>query len=350
MDAKQLKPYTFWIVCGVVVVIELGLILFWTPTDDDGKTPEQVKDALDKDFKKLQQLHARAGYQLTGVKDAENEADIKELTEKCLITPKWEGVLKPVVDKYKSHRESIRKDLAQRSSILHEPVADSGDLFAWYNAYVGKTKEVMIALRNAKALLVDETRKEDSDFENGTEVRARVGFYTKIERTPEASEHPSLTARFRIMQKISQALIASGATALPSPVVKTGRDAELENKAPAYFTGVEWKRGSDASKTLSEPFSELADAHELTLSLEGSTSALLAAEAAIEGISDPVMVVVGGTISARGERPAGSRKGAVDEPMSMRLSVVVLDFTRIQQLAAAEAAAAAAPVAGGTKK
>lgn len=349
MDAKQLKPYTFWIVCGVVVVIELGLIFFWTPTDDEGRAPEDVKRALDDDFKKLQQLHTRANYQLTGVKDAENEADIKELTEKCLITPKWQGVLQPIVDKYKSQRDSIRKELVTRSSILHEPVADSGDLFAWYNAYVGKTKEVMISLRNAKALVVDETRKEDSDFENGSEVRARVGFYTKVEKTPEATEHPMLTARFRIMQKISQALIASGTSALPSPVVISGREAELETKAPAYFMGVEWKRGSDSSKVLSEPFSEMADAHELTLSLEGSTSALLAAEAAIEAISDPVMIVTGGTLAARGERPAGSRKGAVDEPMSLRLSVVVLDFTRIQQLAAAEAAAPA-PAVGGTKK
>jgi len=343
MDAKQLKPYTFWIVCGVIVVIELGLILFWQPTDEDGKTPQEVKTQLDSDFKKLTDLHTRAGHTPTGVFDAENPEDIKRLTAEYLLTPKWEGVLNPHVEKYNKELGAIRADLAARSAILHEIVADSGDLFAWYNAYVGKTKEVMIALRNAKALIVDEANKEDTDFENGSKIRAQVGFFTKVEMTPPASEHPVLTARFRIMQKISTALIASGSTALPNPAVKTGREAELETKLPANLTSVEWKRGGDPSKTLSAPFSDVADAHELVLTLEGSTSALVSAEAAIEGISEPVMIVVGGALTARGEKPAGVRKNVADEPMSLKLTITVLDFTRILTVANE-------PIAGGTAK
>jgi hypothetical protein len=343
MDAKQLKPYTFWIVCGVIVVIELGLVLFWPITDENGKTPEEVKTQLDTDFKKLTDLHTRAGNTPTGVFDAENPKDIKRLTEEYLLTPKWKGVLQPHVDKYNQQLGAIRKDLATRSSILHEPVADSGDLFAWYNAYVGKTKEVMIALRNAKALIVDETNKEDTDFENGSRIRAQVGFFTKVEMTPPASEHPVLTARFRVLQKISDALIASGSTALPNPAVKTGREADLETKRPASFAaaGVEWKRSGDPTKTLSAPFSDVADAHELVLTLEGSTSALVSAEAAIEAISDPVMIVVGGALTARGEKPAGVRKNVADEPMILKLTITVLDFTRILT-------AANEPTAGGT--
>lgn len=338
MDAKQLKPYTFWIVCGVIVVIELGLVLFWPITDENGKTPEEVKIQLDNDFKKLTDLHNRAGNTPTGVFDAENPKDIKRLTEEYLLTPKWKGVLQPHVDKYNQQLGAIRKDLATRSSILHEPVADSGDLFAWYNAYIGKTKEVMIALRNAKALIIDETNKDDTDFENGSRIRSQVGFFTKIEMTPPATEHPGLTARFRIMQKISEALIASGSTSLPNPVVKTGRESDLETKRPAFITGVEWRRSGDPNKGLSAPFADVADAHELSLSLEGTTSALVAAEAAIEAISDPVTIVVGGTLSDRDEKPAGVRKNVADEPMLLKLTITVLDFTRI--LTAANEAAA----------
>ena len=334
MDAKQLKPYTFWIVCGVIVLIELGLILFWPITDENGKSPEDVKRQLDTDYKKLNDLYTRAGKAPAGVFDAEKPEDIKRLTDEYLLTPKWKGVLQPHVDKYEQQLKAIRKDLSARSTILHEPIADSGDLFAWYNAYVGKTKEVMLALRNAKALVIDESKKEDTDFENGANIRAQVGFYTKVERTPEANEHPSLTARFRIMQKISEALIASGSNAVPNPAVKTGRESDLEAKRPAHITGVEWKRaGSDSGKSLSEPFSDAADANEVTIALEGNVSALVAAEAAIEAISDPVMIVVGGTLSARGEKPAGVRKGVADEPMTLRLTIVVLDFTRILTVA-----------------
>jgi hypothetical protein len=198
----------------------------------------------------------------------------------------------------------------------------------------------MIALRNAKALVVDEANRDENDFENGSQVRARVGFFTKVEKTPEKEEHPSLTARFRIMQRISQVLIASGSNALPNPAVKTGRENDLEDKRPARITGVEWKRSSDPTRTLSAPFSDVADAHELLLIMEGSASALVSAQAAIEGISDPVMIVTGGSLNARGEQAAGVRKGVADEPLVLRLNLVVLDFSRIIVAAAPEAAAA----------
>jgi hypothetical protein len=343
MDAKQLKPYTFWIVCGVIVVIELGLIAFWPITDESGQTPEEVKSKLDSDFTKLEDLHKRAGKSPTGVFDAENPDDIKRLTKDYLLTPKWKGVLQPHVDKYKEQLGAIRKDLSKRSAVLREPVADSGDLFAWYNAYVGKTKEVMIALRNGKALIIDETRREDTDFENGSEVRSRVGFYTKVDRTPEATEHAALTARFHIMKKVSEALLASGSNSLPNPAFKSGREGELDEKRPAYIKAATWKRSGEISKVLSGPIAEIADAHELTLELQGTTSALVAAEAAIEAISDPVMVVVGGKLTARGPMSVGARKGVVDEPMNLELTIAVIDFSRIQT-------AATEPVAGGTPK
>jgi len=344
MDAKQIKPYTFWIVCGSIVVIELGLLAFWPIADDGGRSPEEVKSALDSDFKKLDDLHKRAGSSPTGVFDAENPDDIKRLTNNYLLTPKWKGVLQPHVDKYNQQLSAIRKDLGKRSTILREPVADSGDLFAWYNAYVGKTKEVMIALRNGKALIIDEMKKEDADFENSASIRTQVGFYTKVERTPEATEHPGLTARFRIMQKISEALLASGSNSLPNPAVKTGREAELEEKRPASIKGAEWKRSGDPSKVLNGPIAEIADAHELTLTLTGTTSALVAAEAAIEAISEPVMIVAGGKLEARPHPGVGGRKGLIDEPMTLTLTLAVIDFHRIQTTAATEA------VAGGTPK
>jgi hypothetical protein len=344
MDAKQIKPYTFWIVCGVIVVIELGLIAFWPIADENGHTPEEVKGQLDTDFKKLNDLYVRAGKTPTGVMDAERPEHIKALTEDYLITPKWKGVLQPHVDKYEQQLSAIRKDLATRSAVLHEPVADSGDLFSWYTAYVGKTKEVMLALRNAGALVVDEANRDDTDFENGSAVRGRVGFYTKVEKTPEANEHPLLTVRFRIMQKISEAIIASGSNPLPSPVVKTNRDGELEAKHTAVVKGAEWKRGGESSRSLSGPIAEVAEAHELMLTLEGSTSALIATQAAIEGISDPVMVVAGGTLSARGAQAAGARKGIADEPMQLRLTIAIIDFKHILNAPASDA------IAGGTAK
>ena len=147
MDAKKLKPYTFWIVSGVVVVIELGLLAFWPIEDESGATPEVVKQKLDTEFKKLQSLHKRADHAPSGVYDAEKPEDIKRLTEEYLLTPQWKGVLQPHVDKYNQQLTAIKKNLDGRSAVLHESIAESSDLFAWYTAYSKKTKDVMLALQ-----------------------------------------------------------------------------------------------------------------------------------------------------------------------------------------------------------
>lgn len=365
MNAKQIKPYTFWIVAGVIIVVELGLIGFYSPTDADGNTPEQVKNTLDNDFKKLQDLYDRAGREPKGVYDPENPTDIANLTTQYLLTPRWKGVLQPHVDKYNVQLVDIRKDLAERSAVLHLPVAESGDLFAWYSAYTGKTKEVLLKLRDARALakLADE-KAEDLDLENSHRSRKRAGFFTKDTKTPETGEHALLTTRFRIMESLSDAVIGGKAKPTTSAVVKTSRDGELATPASAAIADVEWKAMGDADKALSGGLETLATPYELVLTLEGSASALLAATSAIERISQPVTVVIGGSLGGRqlnqgnGAYQPGERKMAANETMVARLNVIVLDFTKITKApmpgAAAPgddaSAAPAAPAAKGKKK
>lgn len=331
MDAKQLKPYTFWIVCGVIVLIELGLFGFYQIENEDGYTPERVKDKLDDDYKKLENLYERAGREPKGVFDAEDQKDIDNLTKLYLLTPRWKDVLQPHVDKYNSQLAALKKDLTTRSAILHEPIADSGDLFSWYTTYAGKTKEILIKLRNAKCLDIKPDSAEDNDFENGSNIRTRVGFFTKGEQTPAASQHPLLTTRFRIMEKLTAAIMQNGSNSLDNPVVKTTKNDELANKKNAIITAVEWKQVSDHKDTLQNDVGQYAGSYELTITLEGSTSTLVATEAAIERIAEPVFVVVGGALAARGALPAGQRKGVADENMKLRLTIAVIDFTKIDQ-------------------
>ena len=329
MDTKQLMHYKFWLACGAIIVIELGLIAFYPLTNDNGETPEEVKNKLDQDYKKLEDLYERAGREPKGVFDAEDPKDIDNLTKLYLLTPRWKNVLQPHVDKYNQQLTAIKQDLVTRSKVLHEPIADSGDLFSWYTTYAGKTKELLIALRNAQAIVIAPDNKEDNDFENGAAIRARVGFFTKVEKTPEAKEHAQLTTRFRIIEKIAQAVIKNASSSVANPIVKVGKESELEQKKCAIFTSVEWKQSSDSNEVLANDVGQYAGAYEFTVTLEGSTSTLIATEAAIERIAEPVMVVVGSTLSARGAQPAASRKNIADEPMIMRITVAVLDFSKI---------------------
>lgn len=362
MNAKQIKPYTFWIVAGVIVVIELGVLFLYSPTDANGRTPEQVKSALDEDFKKLEDLYERAGRVPTGVYDPENPTDIANLTTQYLLTPRWKSVLQPHVDRYTVQLGDVRKDLAERSAVLHQPVAESGDLFAWYGAYTGKTKEVLLKLRNAKALakLADE-KPEDLDLENSHRARKRAGFFTKDTKTPEASEHALLTTRFRIMEAVSEAVMGAKAKVAASPVVKTVRDADLAVPACAAIADVEWKQLGDPDKALGGGLETQAVPYELVLTLEGSASTLLAATSAIERIVQPITVVIGGSLGGRqlnqsnGAYQPGERKAAANETMVAKLNVVILDFTKITKAempggAAPGDSAPAAPAAKGKKK
>ena len=62
---NQIKPYLFWIICGVLLLVLLVLGLFvLSPSDQsiDGTARDayQVKDVLDADSKRLQALSVRA--------------------------------------------------------------------------------------------------------------------------------------------------------------------------------------------------------------------------------------------------------------------------------------------------
>jgi hypothetical protein len=333
VDAKQLKPYTFWIVCGGIVLIELGLILFYPVTNENGQTPEEVKASLDSDYQKLQDLHERAGREPRAVFDAEVPLDIDNLTKLYLLTPRWKNVLQPHVDKYNQQLAAIKKDLVARSKTLHEPLADSGDKFSWYTNYVGKTKEILLALRKAKAISVSADNKEETDFENGSAIRARVGFFTRGDNMPEASEHPELTTRYHIIDNVTKTIMASAQSAAPNPVASFVKESELAVKKTAVITAWEWKQAGSTSseQTAMGDVGQYAHAYECTISLEGSAAVLVATSAAIERIADPVMIVVGSTLSARGAQPAGVRKYTADDPMTLRMTVAVLDFTKIER-------------------
>jgi hypothetical protein len=329
MEAKQLMQYKFWLACGLVVLIELGLILFLSPTNENGQTPVAVKDKLDSDYKKLEDLYQRAGREPKEVFDVEDPKDIDKLTKLYLLTPQWKKVMQPHVDQYNKQLEAIKQDLVTRSKILHEPIADSGDLYAWYTQYENMTKGSLINMRNAGAIVIDPETKEDNDFEKGAAIRARVGFFTKGEEVTPKEEHPQLTTRFRIIEKLSQAIMKGRSSSVVNPIIKGGKGPEFSSEKCAAITGVEWKENNKPEESLTNEVGRYANAYELTISLAGSASTLIAAEGEIEAIAEPVMVVVGSTLKARGSLAAGMRKNVTDEPMTMRMTLAVIDFTKI---------------------
>jgi|GEM_PF-3533607 hypothetical protein len=341
MNIKQLKPYSFWIVVGVLVLIEIGFLIFWGQTDEAGHTPEQVKQTLDKEFKNLENLNTRANAgDPQGRFDPEVPLDIKNLTDKYLITERWKAVLVPIVQKYNQQLDQVHQDLIGRSAILHSPITDSEDPSTWYTAYESKTREILTALKSAGSLVIPDEIKDDGTLLTENEhIRAMAGFFTKGANVPQANEHALLTTRARIAEKISEVLIATKGHIDSNPVLDKHVPPPPES-AGAVITGLDWKM-----HTSKDDLESGAVLYEATLTLQGSVSALVAVEGALEHVSSPVLVVQGVTLSEKASWKPGERKASSGEPMICAIALVVIDYTN-SHAQTVPVAGAAGPVTG----
>jgi hypothetical protein len=319
---KQIKPYLFWYITGLLVLIELGFLIFWGQYDDNGHSPQEVKQALDTEFKNLEDLYNRANAgDPQGRFDPEVPLDIKNLTNKYLITERWKNVLVPIVQKYNQQLDTIRTDLVTRSADLHKAITENEDLSTWYTAYEGKTKELLLALKNAGALALPEDAPASLDLEGDEHVRGIAGLFTKGNNLPSLADHPLLTTRFRIVEKLSEVIIASKGKILPNPVIEKKVPSAPEQSGAAV-AGLLWRQRDtnhdDSSGVVS---------YNLILTLQGSDAALVATEAAIERITSPVMVVLGASLSERAGWKPGERKSKEIDLMTCVLTIQVIDYT-----------------------
>jgi hypothetical protein len=332
---KAFKLYLFWIIAGVILAVELGLFFFCQPTDEAGNSPEAIKQKLDEEFKSLQDLNRRANKgDPKFIFNPEVDADIQALTNDYLLTERWKPVLETQVKKYDEQFTKLKQDLVKRSAILHQPISENHEPLAWYTAYADKTREVLMRLKKAGAVVMPENAKpEDLDLETGKGLRAAAGFFTKEASLPEAGEHERLTMRFRIMEKLAEVVAGTRTRVLNSPVVFP--KPELTDEYGAAIVAVEWKQ-AQANKSLSGPLSGPIDSYatsiELVVTLQGATSALLAVEGEIEKLCNPVVVVVDGSLECK-KFKIGERKNLPFEPMVSKLHLVVLDFTKINATA-----------------
>jgi hypothetical protein len=324
---KQVRFFLFWIVIGVVLLIELGIATsLWL---DEG--PETAKKKLDTQYKLLTDLDRRAHNVPSFVFDPEKSEDIAKLTNDYLLTEKWEGALKPNVEIYGKQIAAIHAELADRSKILHEPILEGSDedLFKWDETYKRQSAAVLDRLLKLNAVEIPEGVKVE-DLEGNKSLRDVAGLYTKGVDSTSREQHAVITTRLRIIERIADIIAKSRAKVMPSPVVTTmAAPTEPIGTAIAGFTWAgEGAGGSSQIKALSGDAAKYADAITFKLTIQGPASAISAVEAALECYARPVMVVAGGSLGTRGNWRAGDRKDKPFEPMAASYDLVVLDFTK----------------------
>ena len=351
---NQLKPFTFWIVLGVILFAELVWWVLSIPDLDivgNKADAQKMQNTLKQEYKHLTELERRGrNASPLGVFDAEKPDDIRRLTDDYLITPAWKEVLDPHVQGYDKQLKAIKERLVARSKHLHEPIAASNDKFGWYTAYQNASEEQLKKLAAAGALVIKvepsksvarasgasgagasspgvaapSTEKHTLDFANDAVLRAQAGFFTKGADLPDAGEYPVLTRQFRTMELIISIITETVAANAPNPLVNIS-DAPVAS--PSGIVSVTW---DSIEPTLGSEVGGYAEAWHLSLTLQGSVTALLTTTAALEhprNNQSPIFVITGGELTRKTAFLPGERKDVGSEMATARIELLVLDFT-----------------------
>ena len=416
---SKLKPYLFWIIAGGVILIELVVMVLMMPDVDvvgDKKAAMDAKASLDKEYKHLKELDARAQRGVPADKyDAEKPEDIKKLTDDFLVTPAWKPVLEAQVGQYDKMLSAIKTYLGNRSKSLRAPLAESTDKQVWYVTYEAVTAELLrqvhsegrvvlapSATLNQRAASVNEREKtaeasKEIDYASDAKAREVLGIFTKGADFPDTKDHPLLTGRLRAIELVLAALGGAKVGSVANPVVtseaqpstlaqiislKFGADGAAGNRAssgpapmmppgmsppnmmpPGMMPPGAQPAGSmpsgatpaapsasivatdDGSIELTGEIASHATGRLITLTLQGPLAALMGAQAALEhgNPEGPVIIVTSFSLQRKATFAIGERKGVAAEPMTARIGILILDFTRALQSAASAETKAAAP-------
>ena len=352
---NKIRPYLFWIVCGVLLIVEFVIMLVVAPSNPQaaGKTVVDTKRAADAAFDnelmaKPSGIHTRALMNLASPSTfyppthipPEDTAKVEDLLNRYLIDRTWQANFKSVVSNYQSQIRDIHNDLKQRSEPLSQAISTSGDVAEWYDAYERQSASL---LRQAlDAGLVEPPRTglspdtgsagpSNAELRERPEWRRMLGLFTKPgNQFPQISEHPLLTTKFRIIEQVVSTLINADAVAKVNPLIP---DKYVRPPTtPEVVTVTEFT--IDGMPTLDVvPDAEMIG---FTLTMTGSPAALQAAVCALDGIHSPMVIRLGGewrkvTTSARSRTP-GSRdlQDLETAPMEFKARYVVLDFRPMQ--------------------
>lgn len=355
---NQIKPYLFWIIAGVLLLVLLIGAVVTAPRGTIGSNQlnsVEIKAQLDTKVKAFTNLvkRARKGDPVGGPPwDPVIDAEIQRLTNDYLLTPKWADAIKPNVEEYRKQLAAIQTDLVERSKNLHQPISENRDLLAWFTAYQAQTAQFVTQLRDAHCLVVPEETQtarttgirppggratvggaptnEDNPLDpaTGAKIRGVLGLFTRSGPLPPAEEHALLTTRFRIIQALGRVVLASAADTRPNPVV----DPDQTVRRPAAIAGLEWARDTEPLLGVTASYATYV---RLSLTLHGTESALLATLAGLESLERPIAIVAGSTLTRQDRLPAGRRR-TVDsdgEPVAalaeLKVDLVVLDYSKM---------------------
>lgn len=368
---EQIKPYAFWIVCGVLLVVELVLVAMIDPTDERGRSVETVVNSADREFRSFKNDHERAEAVLQytrkdgdGDRDApvpaeaispENEEKVNEFLEKYLIHGSWKDSFLGVTKAYKDQLRDIEELLRTSSEPLHEPIGDpQASTGVWYASYLGETVGLMRQMRQAGRVSLGEGVPTQKQLEENSAFRSTFGFHTKPAggAFPNRDEIPQLTERFHVSEQLCRLIMGLKVVGAPNPRHTAVEDMQERQPDPAAPFGVELRSvewgggrgyGSGGGITGILPGAEGAEVAPCTVVLRGPPAALAAFGTKIDNLRRPLILRTGSSWRRIGVGRSSFRSttlssepgqsddlGRRSDVVEMELQLVYLDFANMQ--------------------
>jgi hypothetical protein len=370
----KVKPYLFYIVCGVVLVVMLVLMVVFGPSHAEAPnaTVEATKTAADKAYKdkltkstpplglekRAEKTLQRKGQQIPeNPRKPEDPTHVSEILDNYVIHASWNGYFQNVVNAYRQQLAGIKTDLLTRSEPLGEAVSPASDPGQWYQAYLG-TSVRLLAQALESGVMVEPAKNARpnpgfgaggfnqpaptpvattppdegwtrADLEESAQLRSVIGLYTSGGSFPPAGEHPQLTARLRSIERVVEALVRTEAEPLPNPNLDPPQGLDLAVVQPVTppkprIVSLTWgdSRPSAALRG--------AQLHRFDLKLRGTPTVLLAALARLDSITTPIVVRLGANWTQPGGSTfgggAGNRGGTATPEMEVSAGFVIVDF------------------------
>jgi hypothetical protein len=313
---NKIRPYLFWIVCGVIVLAEVIVGLIVVPMDGE-RTPTEVKAALDAESGSLQSLHQRARKgEPTREFDPRSDVDIKELTEEYIITPQWTNTVNACVSGYERMLADIKAYLIECSAPLADKIMDTPDKNVWMDKYGEFADKLVKSIKGARVIVAaDDTQTLDA-----------LGLFdVKSGGVPQPSQHKDLTAQFRIVDQIAQIVMKTRGKAIANPVASDKPEPEEAAAEAGLATIVRIGWTPNTAENLDGQIAPYAVHYHLTLRLTGSEPVLMAILSEIDSIAAPVYVVSGATMS-QASVAVGAKRTVI--PIDLTVDISVIDFNK----------------------
>ncbi len=345
---KNLRPYWFWIVAGLLILAGLILPFALEPTEN-GKTAAEAAKNLTTMHGRLKDLRARAEKDPIAVFNPMDRRDQDELLNKYLVTTRWIE-MDPTIERYRAQRLIILEHLTKRSAPLAVDLTDKADPNEWKDAYEKETAKFLLSLFTAGRIVLPSAPANgpaptDKDLKEKAEIRAVAGLETYTgEVASWTPRWPELRLKFRILQTLGSRIIPTTGTVKPNPVL----DAQPRlSKEPvtthASILQVTWKELS--AKAADPELANIATITTLDLKLIGAPAALTASIAAIERNDEaqPVIAILGADLQRREDFKDKERLDIDFETATCNVQIAVINFSKGGARADNSSAAGRAP-------